>query len=182
MSKTLYRTILIDPPWPQHGGGRIKRGADRHYGLLKVRDIVPTILGSNSFTPADDAHLYLRTTNNHMPDAIKVVSDLGFRYVTLLTWAKPGFGIGQYFRGQTEHLIFAVRGDGLGLMRGLTPRRNISTLVSADWSRDGRGRKVHSAKPVEFYGLVETVSPGPRLEMFARSQRPGWDSWGDEVP
>ena len=28
---------------------------------------------------------------------------------------------------------------------------------------------------------VERVSPGPRLEMFARRNRLGWDTWGDEA-
>ena len=40
---------------------------------------------------------------------------------------------------------------------------------------------MHSAKPEAFLDLVERVSPGPYLEMFARRNRLGWDTWGDEA-
>jgi N6-adenosine-specific RNA methylase IME4 len=177
-----FRTILIDPPWPESGGGRIKRGADRHYPLVKVRDIPGVILGSGVFSPADDAHLYLWATNNYLGDALAIIPQLGFRYVTCITWAKPGRpGLGQYFRGQTEHLLFAVRGDGMGLRRSWTPRRDLSTYVLADRPRDVAGKIIHSAKPNESYELVEAASPPPRLEMFARRRRRSWTSWGNEL-
>jgi N6-adenosine-specific RNA methylase IME4 len=98
-----------------------------------------------------------------------VVQALGFHYKTLLTWVKDRFGLGQYFRGQTEHLIFATRGPHLP-----AKIKNRTTLISAR-----RGR--HSAKPEAAYDLIEAVSHGPYLEMFARTQRPGWDCWGEEV-
>lgn len=105
-----YRTILMDPPWNERGCGRIKRGADRHYPLLKPPEILAAILGSGVWRLAADCHLYCWVTNNHVPSGIWLVEALGFRYITLLTWAKDRFGLGQYFRGQTEQLIFAVRG------------------------------------------------------------------------
>lgn len=186
---TAYRSILIDPPWPERGGGKIKRGADKHYSLLKVRDIAPVILSSGMFTPADDSHLYLCVTNNYLEAGLEIVRKLDFRYVTQLTWAKPSFGIGQYFRGQTEHILFAVRGKGLALMRDHGAPRNVSTLLkdptrtdgAVDWERDAKGKKVHSAKPEALYRLIETCSPAPRLEMFSREPRDGWDVWGNEV-
>ena len=172
-----YRTILIDPPWPESGGGRIKRGADRHYPLIPVRDMARTILTArfspevDAWQPAHDAHLYLWATNNYLPDAFDLIRALGFEYKTLITWAKDRSGLGQYFRGQTEHALFAVRGSGYAVR---TERKNLSTLITAP-----RGR--HSAKPNEAHELIEARSLGPRLEMFAREPREGWESWGNEV-
>ena len=176
-----YKTLLIDPPWPESGGGRIKRGADRHYPLLPVKEIKPVILASGVFTPAEDSHLYLWATNNYLDDAIRLVDDLGFRYVTCITWAKGRFGPGQYFRGQTEQLLFGVRGAGLELRRNWTEKKNLSTLISATHQYDERGKRIHSAKPVEAYRLIEAASPTPRVEMFARRRRKGWTPWGNEL-
>ena len=171
-----YRTILIDPPWPERGGGRIKRGADRHYALLRLEDIVPTILRA-PWTAADDAHLYLWATNTNLPFAVSMFPALGFRYITAITWAKPSAGIGQYFRGQTEHLLFGVRGKGLALRREHSDRRDLSTLIETESKR-----RKHSRKPLEAYELIEAASPAPRVELFARTAREGWDAWGHEAP
>jgi N6-adenosine-specific RNA methylase IME4 len=176
-----YRTILIDPPWPERGGGRIKRGADRHYPLLPVWKIPEVIFDSGLFNPAKNSHLYLWATNNFLPHAIALIPELGFRYVTCITWLKPGRpGLGQYFRGATEQLLFAVRGDGLGLRKSWTSKL-FSTRLEADWPRDETGKIIHSAKPVESYWLIERTSPPPRLEMFARRERRGWTAWGNGV-
>ena len=165
-----YRTILIDPPWQETGGGRIKRGADRHYQVMSTPEIIAVILRCELFRPTPSAHLYLWVTNNFLPDGLLVVQALGFRYKTLLTWSKDRFGLGQYFRGQTEHMIFATKGPHLP-----AKTKNQPTLIKAK-----RGR--HSAKPEAAYSLIEAVSPAPYLELFARTPRPGWDCWGEEVP
>jgi N6-adenosine-specific RNA methylase IME4 len=92
----------------------------------------------------------------------------GFKFKTVLTWVKPGLGMGHYFRNNTEHVLFAVRGR-LGLAR-----HDVPTAFSFP-------RRGHSEKPEEFYNLVESCSPGPYLELFSRSLRPGWTMWGDEI-
>lgn len=167
---TGYRTIVIDPPWPESGGGVIKRGADRHYPLLSTSAIAGVIESADLWAPAPDCHLYLWATNTHLPAGIDLLARLGFRYITTLTWAKDRIGLGQYFRGQTEHVLFGVRG-----FCPIPPDQRLSTLIAAR-----RGR--HSEKPTRFYEIVEQVSPGPRLEMFARRRRVGWDVWGNEAP
>jgi N6-adenosine-specific RNA methylase IME4 len=182
-----YKTIVIDAPWPESGGGRIKRGADRHYPLLSVKEIPSIIVTSGVFTPAADSHLYLWATNNYLDKGIALIGALGFRYVTCITWVKPGRpGLGQYFRGATEQLLFGVRGAGLQLRRAWTTRRDLSTRLVADWPRDEAGKIIHSAKPKESYELIEAASPAPRLEMFARPhltrrRRTGWTVWGRDV-
>ena len=117
---------------------------------------------------ATDAHCYLWITNRSLPKGFALLEAWGFRYITCITWVKPSFGMGNYFRGQTEHLLFGIRGS-LPLLR-----RDVGTVFSAP-----RGKE-HSAKPAELYSLVESCSPGPYLEIFGRGQRPGWTVWGAE--
>ena len=114
--------------------------------------------------------------------ALWLIEQLGFNYKTMLTWSKIGRpGIGQYFRGRTEQLLFAVRGNGKRLRDRWTPRRDLSTLIEAPRVTDAHGKSIHSAKPIEAYRLIEAASPPPRLEMFARGRRRGWTPWGNEI-
>ena len=87
------------------GGPRI--GANYHYPLMKTADICALPVREWS---EDNAHLYLWTTNAAFPDALKVIESWGFKYITCITWVKNGIGIGQYFRGKSEHCLFARRG------------------------------------------------------------------------
>jgi N6-adenosine-specific RNA methylase IME4 len=188
---TRYRCILIDPPWPEYGGGKSKRGADRHYPLLSVRKIAALPVEELA---ADDAHLWLWSTGNFLAHAIDCARGWGFRYVNFRPWVKADraimvgsyvdempadaqrrevvipqrAGLGQYMRCDAEILLFCVR--GLALMPRHKPRQTIYAP---------RGR--HSAKPACVYADIERMSPGPRLEMFARQKREGWHAWGNEV-
>lgn len=171
-----YRGIVIDPPWKLVGGTAVskaygpgKRGADRHYPVLPTKEIPGVILGSGEFRPAPDSHLYLWVINNFLPDGLWVMGQLGFRYVTMVTWCKTGrSGQGVYFRGRTEHMLFGVRGRGKDVR---TAARNLPTSFSAPVG-------AHSEKPEEAYRLVEARTPGPHLDMFGRTPRPGWAVWG----
>lgn len=164
-----YGTLLLDPPWNEKGAGKSKRGADRHYPLLTTRRIVEVLKDDCPIKAAESAHCYLWVTNNFLRDGLMVLESIGFRYVTNLVWVKPNFGLGRYFRGQHELCLFGVRGRFIPTRTNNTP-----TVIHAL-------RRRHSQKPSEFYGLIEQNSPGPRAELFARSTRPGWDSWGNEV-
>ena len=165
-----YATIYADPPWPEYGGGKIKRGADRHYPLMTVKEIKK--LPVQGIT-AENAHLYLWVTNNYLPAGLEVMQAWGFRYVTTITWAKDRIGLGQYFRGMTEHCLFGVKGK-LPYKTLDGKRQQGRTLLVAP-------RERHSQKPVEMYDMIERVSYGPYIELFARNKRAGWDSWGNEV-
>lgn len=189
-----YRTIVADPPWrytkdpgsrrakmdePPRGRGR---QAEDHYETLTTEEIAALPIGDLA---EDDAHLYLWVTNPLLTDQrpdIKghlsvpaIARAWGFQPKTLLTWLKGegGGGVGWYFRGDTEHVLFCVRGD-----LPIPAEKRISNVF--------RGRKgPHSGKPDAFLDLVEQVSPGPYLELFARRarfRRPrhGWHYWGDE--
>jgi N6-adenosine-specific RNA methylase IME4 len=179
----MYRCISIDPPWPERGGGKIKRGADRHYPLMSIPQIIATVLRASVWRPdPKGCHVWVWATNNYLPHALECMRAWGVRYITMGTWAKatPGYtgvhdtsfvpqrpGLGQYLRGQTEQLL-------LGVIGHLAVEAAGQTLILAP-----RGR--HSEKPEVAYELIEKVSPGPRLEMFARAPREGWDVWGNQV-
>lgn len=166
-----YHTIYADPPWAESGGGQIKRGADRHYPLMKTPDIIKLPVADLA---EENAHLYLWVTNNHLPDGLKVMEEWGFKYKTMITWAKDRMGIGQYFRGQSEHVLFGVKGNIPYKIDDDGKRMQGRTVFSAP-------RTKHSVKPEEMRQMIERVSIGPYIELFARHQSPGWDVWGNEV-
>tara|TARA_R110002126_G_scaffold4961_6_gene25929 strand:+ start:1197 stop:1721 length:525 start_codon:yes stop_codon:yes gene_type:complete len=168
-----FNTIVIDAPWNERGSGKIKRGADRHYPLLKEHQIIETIIQSPVWLPDDHAHLYFWVTANHMESGLFVMRALGFRYITNVCWVKQRPGLGQYFRGEHELCLFGVRTGGRGPVHR-TDRRDIRSTVRADRTR-------HSVKPATFFAMVEARSRGPYLEMFARQPREGWTVMGNEV-
>lgn len=190
-----FVTVVADPPWPyatpgkgplqsskahrpnsydySRDGATAGSSARSRYGLMTLDEIKALPVEQHA---ADNAHLYLWTTNAFVVRAHEVAEAWGFRPVTLLTWVKvkpgtaePSMKTGYYFRGATEHVVFAVRGS----LR-LSTRRGVSTAFV-------HPRTPHSVKPDAFFDLVEECSPGPHLEMFARRPRDGWAVWGDEV-
>ncbi|WP_158621623.1 MT-A70 family methyltransferase [Corallococcus aberystwythensis] len=188
-----YGTIIADPPWKEQGGGKIKRGADRHYPLMSLKDIIA--LGPRvKAIAAPDCHLYLWTTNNFLIKAgAEVLPAWGFTYITCITWEKENIGIGQYFRGTTEHVLFARKGQppyrklaNGKRAQGKTGFATQETAIQRSLDRDGtwffRRKTRHSEKPSTIHEWAEKVSPGPYIELFARSGRQGWDCWGDEAP
>jgi len=173
----IYSTVVADPPWPESGGGRVKRGADRHYPLMTVAGIEALMRSTLDGLVAPDAHLYLWVTNSFLPSGLRVMDYCGFRYVTNIAWVKPRIGIGQYFRGQHELCLFGVRGKGFAAR---TSSRSLPSVLVADHRKTEAGGRLHSGKPEEFYRLVEARSFGPRLELFARRRRDGWSVAGDD--
>ncbi len=126
---------------------------------------------------AKQSHLYLWVPNAMLPEGLETLTAWGFQYKTNITWTKrrkdggiDRSGTGFYFRNATELLLFGVRGS----LSTLTPARRTSNVI------DTR-RREHSRKPDEQYDLIESCSPGPYLEIFARYAQPGWRVWGDEA-
>lgn len=114
-----------------------------------------------------DAHLYLWTTNAFMVEGHEIALAWGFKVRTIVTWVKTQIGMGHYYRNNTEHCLFCVRGSLQTL------RHDIPTAFTAP-------RGLHSAKPECFIDMVESMSPGPYAELFARRHRLGWDVFGNE--
>jgi N6-adenosine-specific RNA methylase IME4 len=163
-----YHTIVIDPPWQME---KIEREV-RH---LQHDFDYPTMSGEELATfepmhtlPAEDCHLYLWTTHKHLPLALELAGAWGFKYECLLTWVKNvGFTPFSWMRS-TEHVLFCRKGSPEMLRKG--ERLDFHAKV-----------REHSRKPDEFYEVVRRVSPGPRIDVFSREDRPGFDSWGNEA-
>jgi N6-adenosine-specific RNA methylase IME4 len=127
---------------------------------------------------APQSHLYLWVPNALLAEGLQVMSAWGFTYKTNIVWYKvrkdggpDGRGVGFYFRNVTEIILFGTRGK----LRTLPPgRREVNIAISR--------KEGHSKKPRQVYEIIERCSPGPFLELFARTKRRGWTQWGDEVP
>jgi N6-adenosine-specific RNA methylase IME4/ParB-like chromosome segregation protein Spo0J len=164
-----FATILIDPPWDWGDEGDINQmgRAKPDYSTMPMDDLLQLPVAELADV---DCHMYLWITNRSLPKGFQLLGAWGFRYITCITWVKPSFGMGNYFRGQTEHLLFGVKGSQP------LKRKNAGTVFHA-----ARGEMGHSSKPEEVYGLIESCSPGPYLELFARTKRDGWLMWGADA-
>ena len=164
-----YRTIVADPPWDIGAGpGWNPNGISRPltYPTMSVADIAG--MPVRDFAERE-CHLYVWTINHYLRDTYDIAEAWGFKPSTLLTWCKTpnGIGLGGAYSLTTEHILFCRRGTLAAKLR-----------VDTTWYSWPRGP--HSAKPEAFLDLVEQVSPGPYLELFARRNRLGWDTWGNE--
>jgi N6-adenosine-specific RNA methylase IME4 len=157
-----FRCLYYDVPWPKQGG-------EAHYETLSLADIRSFVI-QTAHLAEDDAHCYFWTTNRYLRDSYDILSSAGWTVRSPWTWVKFRLGLGGPFqlRNSTEHILFATRGR-LPVMN-----RSIPTWLTAPVT-------AHSEKPGAFFESIELLSPGPRVEFFARRQRPGWECWGNEV-
>lgn len=166
-----FRVIEADPPW-QFGDSLPgpKRGAASHYGCLRTADICAFALPPL----APDACLLLWRVASMQQEALDVIKAWGFTLKTEIVWekltitGKPHFGMGHYVRASHETCLLATRG------RWKPRSRSIRSRFAAPVGR-------HSAKPDAFYDLVEQLAEGPYVRLFARAERPGWTSFGNEI-
>ena len=185
-----FVTVYADPPW--RFDDRSFRGAPEEVlrGKLAAsgkqsRFQYPTMaLEEICALPvkdlvAKDAHIYLWVPNALINQGMQVMEAWGFKFKTLFVWVKlskdlepaTNSGLGHYFRNCSELLFFGVRGR----LRTLAPARKQMNVILSRKER-------HSKKPEEMYQIIERCSSGPYLEMFARQNRAGWTSWGNQTP
>jgi len=185
---TRYRCLVADPPW-QYGDvlamSDVKRSAGDHYSTMSVEAICnlaeqyPLRIAGHRLT--GDAFLWLWVTNAFLLDGsgARVCKAWGFEPRQIVTWVKgrigkeafvPQIGMDHHTHRTTEHLILATRGTAKALVKD----RGVPNVVIAP-------RSTHSTKPDAAFQLIERVSPGPYLEMFARRPRSNWTTWGDEA-
>ena len=168
-----FACVVADPPWrldtgPDVFGGTGEPGHDSlTYAQMSLDAIAA--LGVKALA-AEDSHLYLWTTNRYLRDSYDIAEAWGFKPSVILVWCKQprGVGLGDTFRLTTEYVLFARRGN-----------HPHAKVIPTTWFEWPRGR--HSAKPDDFYAMVESVTPGPYVDLFARKLRDGWIVWGDEV-
>jgi len=161
-----FRTILADPPWDVQQKG--SRGASAHYSLMSLDRIKAMPVGDLA---TENAHLWLWVTNATLRDGYDVAEAWKFTVRSPLTWIKFRLGLGNYLRNSTEHLLFATRG------RAAVNFRSQPTWINAP-AQD------HSHKPEEQYAVIERISDGPYLELFARRRPPSraaWSVWGNQM-
>mgnify|MGYP001612482759 CR=1 FL=1 len=176
----LYSTLVVEPPWEYRqkfaDPGKARsfwtkhrvagRGASANYSCMTQEQLLELPVTN---WIATNAHLYLWVTNQFMVEGHHLALAWGFKVKTILTWVKPGLRMGFYYRNNTEHVLFGVHGSLKTL------RRDVPTAFS------GRSPRRHSEKPDAFYDMVESMSPGPYLDVFARKQRFNWDTYGFEA-
>lgn len=170
-----YRTIVADPPWeyeqfvPSHTPSQGKAWRiGLPYEMMNLEDICA--LPVADLVDPRGARMFLWTTGRYLLASARVLAAWGFNYKQPIVWRKTGRLNplpASIAPNHAEFLLVAESGD--------VPRTGTwpSSIVEAP-------RLAHSAKPDVFLDLVEQVSPGPYVELFARRARFGWDYWGDE--
>jgi N6-adenosine-specific RNA methylase IME4 len=167
-----YGVIYADPPWTfatysDKGKGR---SAEAHYDCMPLEAIKTLPVGAWA---AKNAVLYLWATVPHQQNALVILDAWGFTYKSSLVWVKERQGTGYWSRNRHEYLLIGARGSGI------CPR--FRGIVLADSVINGQQRK-HSCKPDRAVEIIESYHPSvPKLEMFARETRPGFDAWGDQI-
>lgn len=162
--KQLYDVIVVDPPWPFE----IEYDPENWRGPPPYPTLTIDEIKNLQLPSAENSIIWLWTTNRFLHDAYHILESWGYEPKTILTWVKTrNFGVGVWLRGQSEHCIFAVKGQ----VKDNIELTNQSTVLFAE-------NTVHSEKPDEFYELVDKLCLGWKLDYFGRKKREGWDVYG----
>lgn len=175
LHRTQYGVIYTDPPWKYEmrsskGEGRCP---DRHYDCMTL-DQLKAMRDEVLFRTAPNAVCVMWSTYAMLPQSLDLMATWGFTYKTGGTWNKltaggnPAMGTGYILRSSCEPFLIGTIG------RPKTKNKGQRNVLSTP-------RREHSRKPDEMIGIIESLFDGPYLEMFARTAREGWDSWGNEV-
>ena len=164
-----YRCIYADPPW-SYRDSTCRGAARKHYSTMSLDELCRLPVWGLSHHAG--CHLWLWCTWPKIRDGWheKVMQAWAFEWQGQITWDKERMGLGRYLRNQTEALLFGVR-----------KKMPLLARDQPDIVRAKRATR-HSEKPDVFRKIVERISPGPRIELFARQAADGWDRWGLEAP
>lgn len=164
-----FETIVIDPPWEMQKIERDVRPNQVAFDYPTMNEAELAAFGVPAMA-SDDCHLFCWTTHKHLPMALRLLESWGFRYVCTMVWRKPGgfqpIGLPQY---NCEFALYARRG---------APQFIDTRAFPACFEAP---RREHSRKPDEFYDLVRRVTAGPRIDVFSREARPGFEQFGNET-
>lgn len=166
-----YSTIMLDPPWPiEWRPNKFNGFKQLGYPTMLIAEICSIPIW-DLIDIKNGAKILLWTTNQFLPEAISVVQKAWrLHYSKLFTYIKPG-NIGRPPYNSTEHCVIAYAGHPKN------PRKKES--VPNHYTHDARIQ--HSRKPDEIYSIFETFTESPRLELFARRERKGWDCLGNQL-
>lgn len=168
LPKTKFPIILCDPPWQYEHIETESRAIENQYPTMTLQEICEM---SISDIAMDDCLIFMWATSPKLKEAMEVLDAWGFDYRTNFVWVKDKIGMGYYGRQKHELLLIAKKGD----IPAPAPENRRASVIEAV-----RGK--HSVKPDEFYTLIDTMYPTlPKIEIFARIEREGWYSWGNQV-
>jgi N6-adenosine-specific RNA methylase IME4 len=169
LGQKLYGVIYLDPPWRYENPpvGDVARANENHYGTMPLDEIKALKIPAGP-----DVAVFMWATIPLLDVQMEVLAAWGLKYKSAIAWEKDREGTGYWIRGQVELLLIATRGE----VPAPAPGEQLPAIV-----RTPRGR--HSEKPDCFAEMIANLFPNvPKLEMFARKTRPGWDVWGNEIP
>lgn len=164
--KKKYGVILMDPPWDVP--------FKTPYTTMTITSLA--LMDIKSLCSKDGCTLFVWTPNSHLEEALGLCRVWGFKYKQLITWCK-NYGLGRPPYSATEHCIMASRGS---------PKRAHQEFKGNElfnWF-ETKDKPKHSVKPSRMFELIESIDSmrdTPKLEMFARTKRDGWDAWGKEL-
>ncbi len=164
-----FRTIVADPPWDFVGAVP--------YPTESIEEICARGEWVKARVGDEGACLWLWAVNGGIPQALRVMEAWGFEFRTLVTWNKLDPGMGKPLPNVTEQIILATRGKA----QFLQGSGSQTSLIVEKKARDESGKVIHSRKPDAFFTLVEALCLPPRLELYGRVRRPGWQVWGNQV-
>lgn len=171
-----YGTIVADPPWkyetelcPSSGNSRSSRSLPFPGMTLDELCALPVSSLADS-----SSWLWLWTTNRFLQSGLTLLSEWSFSYCSTVTWHKTG-GVSPF----SQAPIAAITDSEFLLVGRRARSRRIGVFPSLVIQHRRYGR--HSQKPEAFLDMIESTTPGPYLELFARRQRLGWDTWGNEA-
>ncbi len=160
-----YQVLYVDPPW-RYEHAEPTREIENQYPTMEldaIKELEPPA--------APDSVVFMWATSPKLAESIEVLTAWGFNYRTCMVWVKDKIGMGYYARQRHELLLIAKRGD----FPVPEPSTRPDSVIEAP-------RGEHSVKPKQVYDLLETMYPdASRIELFARNEREGWDSWGNEI-
>lgn len=186
-----YGAILADPPWnfrsyAASANPESNRSVARHYQTMDIADI--KALPIRDLASPEGCHLFLWTTGPHIPQALGVMTEWGFKYSGIaFTWVKLRLAFAPV---QMQIVTNIERHFHVGL--GFTTRKNAEFCLLG---RRGNARRIakdvrelivtprreHSRKPDETYDRIERYCEGPYLELWSRTRRRGWTARGDQA-
>jgi N6-adenosine-specific RNA methylase IME4 len=163
-----YPVIYCDPPWQYEFSKSETRAIENQYPTMNLDELKELPVPDIAY---DDCALFLWTTSPKLKQALELLDSWDFEYKTCAIWDKKKIGMGYYFRQQHELLIVATKGN----IPAPDPNDRPSSIISAE-------RGTHSSKPEEVYNIIEAMYPDfSKIELFARINREGWDSWGNQA-
>ena len=163
-----FPILYCDPPYRYEHAISDSRKIENHYPTMPLEELCGLPVGEVS---ASDSVLFLWVPPPKLSEAMRLIEGWGFDYRTYIVWVKPRIGMGYYVRQQSELMLIAKRGN----LPVPAPSNRPLAVINAP-------RTEHSEKPEEFYRIIERMYPGlPKIELFARKRREGWEAWGNEI-